>query len=213
MPGLPDINNFDDFTQRTSRATAKPVAVDPVLSASYLPAVMQAVAYYVELLQYEILDQTTVEPPFTGNAAADDAVTESSPTTERTTSMRTTTMTQTTTTTQSPIAIVQIRPTAAHAPGNYAPILTGLSTEVGNVADGREDEQQIIVTPTTSKATATESTTETNLNRPQLGVMQLLSISNQQFFNWFLHSKQQVHVEAKQEDESGKNLYFYDNIY
>lgn len=32
---------------------------------SFLPPVMQAIAYYVELLQYEPLYSTTVEPPFT----------------------------------------------------------------------------------------------------------------------------------------------------
>lgn len=34
------------------------------LTESYLPAVMQAVAYYVELIQYEPLYTTTIEPPF-----------------------------------------------------------------------------------------------------------------------------------------------------
>lgn len=35
------------------------------LTESYLPATMQALAYYIELLQYEPLHMTTVEPPFT----------------------------------------------------------------------------------------------------------------------------------------------------
>lgn len=35
------------------------------LTESYLPAVMQALAYYIELIQYEPLYTTTVEPPFT----------------------------------------------------------------------------------------------------------------------------------------------------
>lgn len=34
------------------------------LTESYLPAVMQALAYYIELIQYEPLFSTTVEPPF-----------------------------------------------------------------------------------------------------------------------------------------------------
>lgn len=35
------------------------------LTESYLPAVMQALAYYIELIQYEPLHTTTIEPPFT----------------------------------------------------------------------------------------------------------------------------------------------------
>lgn len=35
------------------------------LTESYLPALMQALAYYIELIQYEPLHTTTIEPPFT----------------------------------------------------------------------------------------------------------------------------------------------------
>lgn len=35
------------------------------LTESFLPPVMQALAYYIELLQYEPLYTTTIEPPFT----------------------------------------------------------------------------------------------------------------------------------------------------
>ncbi|XP_039492700.1 uncharacterized protein LOC120452512 [Drosophila santomea] len=51
--------------------------VAPVVPAnlltSYLPASMQALAYYIDLLQYEPLSSTTVEPPF----SADDEGVES----------------------------------------------------------------------------------------------------------------------------------------
>lgn len=45
-----------------------------MLSESYLPAVMQAIAYYVELLQYDIPEMTTIEPPFTLSENDDDTV-------------------------------------------------------------------------------------------------------------------------------------------
>lgn len=40
---------------------------------SYLPASMQALAYYIDLLQYEPLSVTTIEPPFSESAAQDDS--------------------------------------------------------------------------------------------------------------------------------------------
>ncbi|KAH8390442.1 hypothetical protein KR200_004859 [Drosophila serrata] len=52
---------------------AAPVAPANLLT-SYLPASMQALAYYIDLLQYEPLSSTTVEPPFN---ADDGAVMES----------------------------------------------------------------------------------------------------------------------------------------
>ncbi|EDV48213.1 uncharacterized protein LOC6553458 [Drosophila erecta] len=70
--------------------------VAPVVPAnlltSYLPASMQALAYYIDLLQYEPLSSTTVEPPF----SADDEGVESTTTSPRLstplpTRMRTTT--------------------------------------------------------------------------------------------------------------------------
>ncbi|XP_017140483.1 uncharacterized protein LOC108154657 [Drosophila miranda] len=39
------------------------------LLTSYLPASMQALAYYIDLLQYEPLSSTTIEPPFNANGS------------------------------------------------------------------------------------------------------------------------------------------------
>lgn len=47
---------------QTSSTTMRTVTK---LTESYLPAIMQVLAYHIELLQYEPLHSTTVEPPFT----------------------------------------------------------------------------------------------------------------------------------------------------
>lgn len=61
--------------QNASNSTTMPVTMNQTtgstakmmvkLTESYLPATMQALAYYIELLQYEPLHTTTIEPPFT----------------------------------------------------------------------------------------------------------------------------------------------------
>lgn len=66
-------------------------------SEKYIPAVMQALFYYVEMLQYEQCHTTTLEPP--GNIGSNNAnyTTESSPTTSKTTRTTTSRTTRTTT--------------------------------------------------------------------------------------------------------------------
>ncbi|XP_061387213.1 uncharacterized protein LOC133322185 [Musca vetustissima] len=96
---------------------------------SYLPASMQALAYYIDHLQYEPLSSTTVEPPF----MADDAMNSSSTTTTTTRRPFTTNKPGSTTTgwwnppswwggvapttTETPTN----PPTPAHKPALYAP--------------------------------------------------------------------------------------------
>lgn len=70
--------------------------VDPVAPAnlltSYLPASMQALAYYIDLLQYEPLSSTTVEPPFSADEEGMESTTANPrPSTPLPTRMRTTT--------------------------------------------------------------------------------------------------------------------------
>ncbi|KAH8294798.1 hypothetical protein KR018_003152 [Drosophila ironensis] len=110
---------------------------------SYLPASMQALAYYIDLLQYEPLSSTTVEPPFSaddGNELAGSSSTPAfaptaAPTTAKPTRMRTTTRrpgasssgwwqppswwetNQRTTTTERPTS----PPTLPHRPAIFAP--------------------------------------------------------------------------------------------
>ncbi|XP_037954236.1 uncharacterized protein LOC119684296 [Teleopsis dalmanni] len=96
------------------------------LLTSYLPVSMQALAYYIDYLQYEPLSMTTVEPPFSAN---DEEVKEDNLTTSTTTTTtkRPTTSTSgwwqppswwhPTTTTAKPTA----PPTPAHKPGVFAP--------------------------------------------------------------------------------------------
>lgn len=81
VPGLPANT---DPTVIPTRTTPSTVAGPPMLSESYLPSVMQAIAYYVELLQYDTPDMTTIEPPFT-LSENDDATPTSGPTSEMTT--------------------------------------------------------------------------------------------------------------------------------
>lgn len=160
---------------------------------------MQAVAYYVDLLQYEIIDTTTVEPPFTLAPAtqADDAAattativdaTTSSPIASTVTpkmpvSTTSTTTPSTPTTTRRPwsnpttVAAVQSRPTAAHAPGNYAPTLDMIQ----HVFENRTGMPAAVADAAGAVAAPSSN-----------GPLPLLSISNQQFFNWFLQSKDET---------------------
>lgn len=99
---------------------------------SYLPASMQALAYYIDHLQYEPVSATTVEPPFsvtteeTTNSNAS-TTTTAPPTTTRRPSISTTSSwwnpptwwgQPTTTTTEMPT-----NPTPPHKPALYAPQL------------------------------------------------------------------------------------------
>nr|XP_017007369.2 LOW QUALITY PROTEIN: uncharacterized protein LOC108064378 [Drosophila takahashii] len=68
-----------------------PVAPANLLT-SYLPASMQALAYYIDLLQYEPLSTTTVEPPFSADDGGVESTTASAkPSTPLPTRSRTTT--------------------------------------------------------------------------------------------------------------------------
>ncbi|XP_017056993.1 uncharacterized protein LOC108098526 [Drosophila ficusphila] len=69
--------------------------VAPVVPAnlltSYLPASMQALAYFIDLLQYEPLSSTTVEPPFSADNGGESTSAKPLPSTALPTRMRTTT--------------------------------------------------------------------------------------------------------------------------
>ncbi|XP_037730446.1 uncharacterized protein LOC119560854 [Drosophila subpulchrella] len=67
-----------------------PVAPANLLT-SYLPASMQALAYYIDLLQYEPLSSTTVEPPFSADDAVDSTTDSARPSTPVPTRTRTST--------------------------------------------------------------------------------------------------------------------------
>lgn len=94
---------------------------------SYLPASMQALAYYIDHLQYEPVASTTIEPPFSSDESFDN---NKSTTTTTTTSKPITSASTTTgwwnppswwgvssTTTARPLN----PPTPSHKPGLYAP--------------------------------------------------------------------------------------------
>ncbi|XP_017081926.1 uncharacterized protein LOC108115141 [Drosophila eugracilis] len=67
-----------------------PVAPANLLT-SYLPASMQALAYYIDLLQYEPLSSTTVEPPFSADDGVESTTVSARPSTPLPTRMRSTT--------------------------------------------------------------------------------------------------------------------------
>ncbi|EDW83832.2 uncharacterized protein Dwil_GK13823 [Drosophila willistoni] len=111
------------------------------LLTSYLPAAMQALAYYIDLLQYEPLATTTVEPPFSvSTTTALDKREESESTTSRPTQATTTrrptgsgwwqppswweTPQRTSTTTARPTSA----PTPPHRPALFAPPAGQLSS-------------------------------------------------------------------------------------
>ncbi|EDV42758.2 uncharacterized protein Dana_GF16868 [Drosophila ananassae] len=130
-----------------------PSPVEPAnLLTSYLPPSMQALAYYIDLLQYEPLSSTTVEPPFSADDGGGDSTTSTSPpTTARPTRMRTTTRRpgsgssspgwwqppswwetpQRTSTTERPTA----PPTHSHRPAIFAP---PVRSEAGKVLEGHD---------------------------------------------------------------------------
>lgn len=179
VPGEP-LNT--DATYRTTRAIPP-----PMLSDSYLPAVMQAVAYYVELLQYEVLDMTTVEPPFTLASQENDPLQPQTPasankipvsTTSPLTTLHVTThRTTQKTTTDSSIFVA----TSSHKPGYFAPQPVVQELIVGEVEQHIDDD----------KSAEIEETTAPHTIKPTLAALPLLSISSDQFFSWFLQMKDQ----------------------
>lgn len=139
---------------------------------------MQAVAYYVDLLQYEVLEMTTIEPPFTLPQSDPGDVTATPPTSPN--------PQPTTGTTEKPVQIAttakphkfptiqpvtQSSPTASHAPGYYAPVLGMMFTTPPIQMDIAEE--SVVVVPASSPAE----------KRP------VMSIQSNQFFNWFLQNK------------------------
>lgn len=215
VPGLPENT---DPTQRTSTIKMKPD--EDMLSNSYLPAVMQAVAYYVELIQYEPQYTTTIEPPYTVTDASQPAqaeeITETVATTQRTT-QRTTTTRPTTKPTTRPTT----RPTwyTTKRTTTKGPLTTGYTTT-------RKTTPRPTWWPTKKPTTAAQTpqrpqyttkvpwyadqTTHAHnpgyyqpssplyddpeaehrpTQKPQFGNLPLLSISQTQFFDWFLQMK------------------------
>lgn len=183
VPGEP-LNT--DATYRTTRAI-----LPPMLSDSYLPAVMQAVAYYVELLQYEVLDMTTVEPPFTLATQENDAIQQKPmsinkipvrTTTPLTTLDVTTRHTTQKTTTKSSIFVA----TSSHKPGYFAPQPVVQELVMGEVEQHIDDDKSVEIEETTASLTV----------KPTLAALPLLSISSDQFFSWFLQMKDQKFSQA-----------------
>ncbi|XP_037039202.1 mucin-5AC [Bradysia coprophila] len=229
VPGLPENT---DPTQPTSTIKAKPGEV--LLSNSYLPAVMQAVAYYVELIQYEPQYMTTIEPPYTvavvGQPVQSEEFTSTVSTTQRTT-QRTTYSTTTRPTTRPTWYSTTTRPTTRPTwySTTVAPLTTRYTTTT-TAATTKPTTQSTWWSTTTARPTyqyttkptipSTRQTTQRPwyadqtthahnpgyyqpssplydypdsahrpTQKPQTGNLPLLSISQTQFFDWFLQMK------------------------
>lgn len=232
VPGLPENT---DPTVATSTIKSKPGEV--MLSNSYLPAVMQAVAYYVELIQYEPQYMTTIEPPYTvavvGQPIQSEELTPTVSTTQRTTQRTTySTSTRPTTrptwytsttplTTRPSITTTTTRPsttTTTTRPSTTAattrPPSTIITTARPTYQTSRPTFQTTQRTTTSIRTTprpwyADQTTHAHNpgyyqpsnplfdypesahrpTQKPQTGNLPLLSISQSQFFDWFLQMK------------------------
>lgn len=155
----------------------------PKLSDSYLPAVMQALAYYVELIQYEPLYTTTIEPPYTLPADDSSAPFTGFPADPTTTTRLSWTPTTTTSTTQSPSTTrppattsswwESVQTTPFHKPGYYSPEHPPHGAPAGQGAP---------------KPAADYPSSPPRPIRPaHTGSLPLLSISKDPYFDYYLH--------------------------
>lgn len=154
----------------------------PKLSDSYLPAVMQALAYYVELIQYEPLHTTTIEPPYTLQSGPLHDVSQSTPPSAKpmlsvTTTPRPTTTQRPPTTTPPSFGNIELT-TPHHKPGYFAPERPPHTSSAAAASDRPSTTKQPprVTTPTTKKPALT-------------GNLPILSISNTPYFEYFFHQR------------------------
>lgn len=162
----------------------------PKFTESYLPAVMQCIAYYVELIQYEPLHTTTIEPPFkldpfttTHEIPSYATSTTSKPIQSSTWWSPTSTVRPTTTTVRPWTTLYSTRQpssttpswwnyqtTPYHRPGYYAPEIPSnpLTQNINN--------KPINDDPFAAKPA----------KQPQFGDLSVLSIVNQPYFDYFV---------------------------
>lgn len=152
----------------------------PKLSDSYLPAVMQAIAYYVELIQYEPLYTTTIEPPYSLASGPLHDMSQSTPPSAKpmlsvTTTPRPTSTQRPTPTTPS-FGNIELT-TPHHKPGYFAPERPPHSSSAVAANDKPSTTKQPPrVTAPTRKPALT-------------GNLPILSISNAPYFDYFFHQR------------------------
>lgn len=152
-------------------------APDSKFSNSYLPAVMQALAYYVELIQYEPLHTTTIEPPYTLPAAGEVENAPTTPSRPQSSSTRwTTTTAKPFTTTRRPWGSVEST-TQSHKPGQFAPAAQPQSSTP--LHDDTAAYVPLVLRPSTTRKPFVA----------QVGPLPILSISSHQYFDWYLQNK------------------------
>lgn len=118
VPGLPG----SDPPRSTTEATEEDYT--PKYLTNYIPAVMQALAYYTERMMYTDVDMTTVQPPYTGGLYNDEDSENSNwhTTTKKSWTTKPTTQrpTQWTSRRTTPSSVVD-ETTPHHNPGYYVP--------------------------------------------------------------------------------------------
>lgn len=198
-----------------NKTSVAPLRIAPKLTESYLPAVMQAVAYYVELIQYEPLHTTTIEPPFTLRPTS----TVSKPLYDSPTySTSTTTWTPSTTTTSRPVTWWSPSSTQASQTSTWWPQSTTTTTSTTTyrpISNPQYSTQKPITTtptwwnhqttpfhrpaiiaPIPSNGISQDVNNKPISNNPfvpkppnkppQFGDLSFLSIANQPYFDYFV---------------------------
>lgn len=184
VPPIAEVPLSTDAASRTTRQ------VPSLSDSSYLPAVMQAIAYYVELIQYEPLYTTTIEPPYTLPGTGGTAPTTTRPPwpTQSTTRWTSTTSRPSTTTTKWPVTTTTTRrpwstyfesTTQHHSPGQFAP----------SSPPKRPLYDEVITSPLQNNHLSGRPTTTRKPFVAQVGPLPILSISNNQYFDWYTQNK------------------------
>lgn len=132
---------------------------------------MQALAYYVELIQYEPLHTTTIEPPYTLPSLGGNRTT-SAP-------VDSTTSRLSISTTHRPTTSPVDETTPFHRPGYYAPEIPPSSNDDDETNKSHQE------------SLTTVSTTSLPTKKPSFnGDLPILSISNSPYFEYYLNQRQ-----------------------
>lgn len=123
MPHAPPVPGLPGSDPPRSTTESVPEDFSPKYLTNYIPAVMQALAYYTERMMYTDVDMTTVQPPYTGGVYNDDDRADSSwhTTTRKPWTTRPTQRTTQWTTRRTTPSSFGDETTPHHNPGYYVP--------------------------------------------------------------------------------------------
>lgn len=158
MPHAPPVPGLPGSDPPRSTTEGAPEDFTPKYLTNYIPAVMQALAYYVERMMYTDVDMTTVQPPYTGGAYNDGDSADSSwhTTTKKPWTTRPTTQRPTQWTRRTTKSSHGDETTPYHSPGYYGP--------------------------------DNPLTLYSQILKPDKTVIQSTEPNRSQFFNWFFQS-------------------------